>query len=173
MIDPRDVGGHPMRPVYPRTQYNTQYTSTPRVNAGDIPQSSSTKAMSSLSEDECVGYPPDVFEDSYASRIGYGMYFYFTSSQNNRDADYIKPQPNLSPYKKPTPPITAGPIKSRSPLPLITSKAPDVTLKAGKTGKEDNGMEKSLSTEELTAEMANLEGLMKDLNAITQQEFEC
>ncbi|XP_046562844.1 LOW QUALITY PROTEIN: neogenin-like [Haliotis rubra] len=127
MIDPRDVGGHPMRPVYPRTQYNTQYTSTRRVNAGDIPQSSSTKAMSSLSEDECVGYPPDVFEDSYASRIG-----------------YVKPQPNLSPYKKPTPPITAGPIKSRSPLPLITSKAPDVTLKAGKTGKEDNGMEKSL-----------------------------
>lgn len=33
--------------------------------------------------------------------------------------------------------------------------------------------QKSLSTEELTAEMANLEGLMKDLNAITQQEFEC
>lgn len=34
-------------------------------------------------------------------------------------------------------------------------------------------LQKSLSTEELTAEMANLEGLMKDLNAITQQEFEC
>ena len=33
--------------------------------------------------------------------------------------------------------------------------------------------QKSASTEELTAEMANLEGLMKDLNAITQQEFEC
>ena len=33
--------------------------------------------------------------------------------------------------------------------------------------------QKSLSTEELTAEMANLEGLMKDLNAITQQDFEC
>ena len=32
--------------------------------------------------------------------------------------------------------------------------------------------QKSLSTEELTAEMANLEGLMKDLNAITQQDFE-
>lgn len=34
-------------------------------------------------------------------------------------------------------------------------------------------LQKSLSTEELSAEMANLEGLMKDLNAITQQEFEC
>jgi len=31
------------------------------------------------------------------------------------------------------------------------------------------------STEELSAEMANLEGLMKDLSAITQQqqEFDC
>ena len=34
-------------------------------------------------------------------------------------------------------------------------------------------LQKSLSTEELTAEMANLEGLMKDLNAITQQDFQC
>jgi Neogenin C-terminus len=31
----------------------------------------------------------------------------------------------------------------------------------------------SLSTEELNQEMANLEGLMKDLNAITAKEFEC
>jgi len=30
-----------------------------------------------------------------------------------------------------------------------------------------------MSTEELTAEMANLEGLMKDLSAITQHEFQC
>ena len=34
-------------------------------------------------------------------------------------------------------------------------------------------LQKSESTEELTAEMANLEGLMKDLNAITQHEFQC
>jgi len=31
----------------------------------------------------------------------------------------------------------------------------------------------SYSTEELNQEMANLEGLMKDLNAITASEFEC
>jgi hypothetical protein len=34
-------------------------------------------------------------------------------------------------------------------------------------------VKKSVSTEELSAEMANLEGLMKDLNAITQHEFHC
>lgn len=31
----------------------------------------------------------------------------------------------------------------------------------------------STSTEELNQEMANLEGLMKDLSAITASEFEC
>lgn len=31
----------------------------------------------------------------------------------------------------------------------------------------------SLSAEELSQEMANLEGLMKDLSAITANEFEC
>jgi hypothetical protein len=29
------------------------------------------------------------------------------------------------------------------------------------------------NNEELTAEMANLEGIMNDLNAITAQQFEC
>uniref|UniRef100_A0A0L8GV11 Neogenin C-terminal domain-containing protein n=2 Tax=Octopus bimaculoides TaxID=37653 RepID=A0A0L8GV11_OCTBM len=82
----------------------------------------------------------------------------------------VKPQQSSSPYKRPNPPVSSGPIKPRSPMPIVTPKAPDVTLKSGK---EESEMQKSLSTEELTAEMANLEGLMKDLNAITQQEFEC
>jgi len=30
------VNPTPIRPVYPRTQYTSQYTSTPRVNAGDV-----------------------------------------------------------------------------------------------------------------------------------------
>ncbi|XP_071098730.1 neogenin-like isoform X2 [Haliotis cracherodii] len=187
MIDPRDVGGHPMRPVYPRTQYNTQYTSTPRVNAGDIPQSSS----SLMSPESPTQYDQqaNTFAESTSGVVSSEALKVSLGRTPNPLRSFalpgppspgatpprhiVKPQPNLSPYKKPTPPITTGPIKSRSPLPLITSKAPDVTLKAGKSGKEDNGMEKSLSTEELTAEMANLEGLMKDLNAITQQEFEC
>ncbi|KAL3885049.1 hypothetical protein ACJMK2_025148 [Sinanodonta woodiana] len=118
-----DSGVIPMRPVYPRTQYQMPYvTGPPRVNAGDITQPS------------------------------------------------MKPQQSASPYKKPTPPISSGPIKPRTPMSIITHKAPDVTLDPGK---EVPDIQKSLSTEELTAEMANLEGLMKDLNAITQQNFEC
>ena len=38
-------GPTPIRPVYPRTQCNTQYSSTPRVNAGDLSQPSSGKPV--------------------------------------------------------------------------------------------------------------------------------
>jgi len=36
-----------------------------------------------------------------------------------------------------------------------------------------NVLQTSYSTEELNQEMANLEGLMKDLSAITASEFQC
>ena len=43
----------------------------------------------------------------------------------------VKPQQQAtSPYKKPNPPATT-PIKPRSPLPVVTPKAPDVTLGSG------------------------------------------
>nr|XP_034321559.1 neogenin isoform X1 [Crassostrea gigas] len=77
----------------------------------------------------------------------------------------VKPQ--QSPYKKAGPPLTSAPIKPRA-IPVIKPKAPDVVLKAG----VDPDIQKSESTEELSAEMANLDCLMKDLNAITQQNFE-
>ncbi|CAH8602660.1 unnamed protein product [Schistosoma intercalatum] len=38
---------------------------------------------------------------------------------------------------------------------------------------EHEGVQKAFSSEELTQEMANLEGLMKDLSAIAQEEFNC
>ncbi|CAI9727990.1 neogenin-like isoform X10 [Octopus vulgaris] len=139
-----------VRPVYPRTQYNTQYSTPPRVHAGDVSQTTSKKLALLDDDDSCLA---DTLDDPYLSRIG-----------------YVKPQQSSSPYKRPNPPVSSGPIKPRSPMPIVTPKAPDVTLKSGK---EESEMQKSLSTEELTAEMANLEGLMKDLNAITQQEFEC
>ena len=39
--------------------------------------------------------------------------------------------------------------------------------------KPPDKIQASYSTEELNQEMANLEGLMKDLNAITASEFGC
>ncbi|XP_062569167.1 neogenin-like isoform X6 [Saccostrea cucullata] len=76
-------------------------------------------------------------------------------------------KPQQSPYKKAGPPLSAVPVKPRA-IPVIKPKAPDVVLKAG----ADPDIQKSESTEELSAEMANLDCLMKDLNAITQQNFE-
>ncbi|XP_013387953.1 neogenin isoform X2 [Lingula anatina] len=76
----------------------------------------------------------------------------------------VKPQQPTSPYKK-QPTVTVSAMKSRTPMPVVTPKAPDLL--------KTSGDQKICSTEELSQEMANLEGLMKDLNAITQQEFEC
>lgn len=152
--------GHP-RPGFPRTQYNMQYSSTPRVNAGDMPQPSSMPILNTdypyklctLDEDD-FSSANDTMEDCYPARVG-----------------YVKPQ--QSPYKKTTP-ISSVPIKPRTMTVISTPpppKAPDIILK---TGKEPEGeLQKSASTEELTAEMENLDCLMKDLNAITQQDFQC
>ncbi|KAH9523490.1 putative aminophospholipid-translocase [Bulinus truncatus] len=143
----------PLRPVYPRTQYNTQYTSAARVNAGDLPHTCppTSKILCAVDEDDGSVEMAGGMEESFNSRIG-----------------YVKPQQSISPYKKPTAPVMSTPNKgSRTPI-SFNSKSPDL-----KSKKDDADLSKSLSTEELTAEMANLEGLMKDLNAITQQEFEC
>ena len=73
----------------------------------------------------------------------------------------IRPQ-NSSPYKK-VPSI---------PNPALTNRlqsGPSVTHSTD----EIQRLAPSTSTEELNQEMANLEGLMKDLSAITANEFEC
>ncbi|XP_053387197.1 neogenin-like [Mercenaria mercenaria] len=92
------------------------------------------------------------------------------SSKTSTPKHIVKPQQTAVPFKKAAP-ISSGPIKPRAMMaPMVSPKsAPDVL----QTSKEEKDIEKSVSTEELTAEMANLEGLMKDLNAITQQDFEC
>ncbi|KAL8622320.1 hypothetical protein ACOMHN_043324 [Nucella lapillus] len=165
-----------MRPVYPRTQYNTQYTGAqpPRVHAGDIPHSTQRPRSPEPPPPSFVQVAGAGESSQHALGRG-GRGFSLPSSSDGapttpipRHVGRVKPQPNLSPYKKPSPPVSSGPVKTRSPLPF-TSKAPDVT----QHNKNEQDMTKSLSTEELSAEMANLEGLMKDLNAITQQEFEC
>ncbi|GFO26463.1 Aplysia dcc-like protein [Plakobranchus ocellatus] len=150
-------GPLPMRPIYPRTQYSAQYgapySNPARVNAGDLPHScpNNSKPLTVVAETDKDGDLPSGMEDSYNSRIG-----------------YVKPQQNISPYRKPNAPVTSTPHKGQRTPVSFNSKSPETKLK-----KEDADLSKSLSTEELTAEMANLEGLMKDLNAITQQEFEC
>ncbi|KAL7287890.1 hypothetical protein TKK_0017953 [Trichogramma kaykai] len=66
-----------------------------------------------------------------------------------------------SPYKKAT--SSSQLIKNRLASVTGTTHTPE----------EIERLKPSYSTEELNQEMANLEGLMKDLNAITASEFEC
>ncbi|XP_050092030.1 neogenin isoform X2 [Anopheles aquasalis] len=72
----------------------------------------------------------------------------------------IRPQ-NSSPYKKPS--LSSGSLTNRLQTGPVVAHSND----------EIQRLAPSTSTEELNQEMANLEGLMKDLSAITANEFEC
>ncbi|XP_046741660.1 neogenin isoform X3 [Diprion similis] len=74
----------------------------------------------------------------------------------------VRPTVSGSPYKKP--PITTT---------QITKNRLATVVNPTHTAEEVERLKPSYSTEELNQEMANLEGLMKDLNAITASEFEC
>ncbi|XP_062569165.1 neogenin-like isoform X4 [Saccostrea cucullata] len=183
----RGEAGMLSRPGFPRTQYNMQYTSGggPRVNAGDLPQpppSQRPPDCHSLGQGQpmaVIAPGQHEFEGYRSLPRGNRPMRSFTSPNPH---NYPKPlsgvhhhstpkhqivKPQQSPYKKAGPPLSAVPVKPRA-IPVIKPKAPDVVLKAG----ADPDIQKSESTEELSAEMANLDCLMKDLNAITQQNFE-
>ncbi|XP_074661525.1 neogenin-like [Tubulanus polymorphus] len=188
-------GPIPMRPVYPRTQYNTGYGSTPRVHAGDMSQPSSgpqspespsvynqqyplpyDQACDSLSRSST----PSEGSKSLPHRSGHPLKSFtmpspppsLCSVPGTPSRSIVKPQKTTSPYKNAGP---SGSMKNRQPMPVITPRAPHGGAGGGgsKSGGEESDIPKSSSAEELSAEMANLEGIMKDLNAITQQEFEC
>ncbi|XP_076293134.1 neogenin protein frazzled isoform X7 [Lasioglossum baleicum] len=73
----------------------------------------------------------------------------------------VRPTMSGSPYKKP-----------QSTTQLAKNRLASVSNPMH-TSEEVERLKPSYSTEELNQEMANLEGLMKDLNAITASEFEC
>lgn len=96
---------------------------------------------------------------SILSEINESLKIYVQKILTKVPAVTIRPQ-NASPYKKPTIPTSS------------TNR-----LQSGPTVAHSNDeiqrLAPSTSTEELNQEMANLEGLMKDLSAITANEFEC
>ncbi|XP_025405538.1 neogenin isoform X3 [Sipha flava] len=89
----------------------------------------------------------------------------------------VRPQGSSSPYKKnnystinsspSNASMTSGPKAWKSPLTGINQR--DDVIEVESLSK----IQTSYSTEELNQEMANLEGLMKDLSAITASEFQC
>lgn len=81
----------------------------------------------------------------------------------------IRPQ-NSSPYKK----VPAGAIPQPGMLTnTLTNRLQQCGPHIAHSNDEIQRLAPSLSAEELNQEMANLEGLMKDLSAITANEFEC
>ncbi|XP_063952034.1 uncharacterized protein LOC129255673 [Lytechinus pictus] len=77
--------------------------------------------------------------------------------------------PTYSPLKRGQP----GPGRGRAqPMAVITPKAPDVTYRGVGDGNSPGSTVRTFSAEDLNAEMMHLEGLMKDLNEITQSELQ-
>ncbi|XP_060844411.1 neogenin isoform X2 [Rhopalosiphum padi] len=89
----------------------------------------------------------------------------------------VRPQGSSSPYKKniysainnspSSTSMSSGPKTWKSPLTGVNQR--DTISEVESLSK----IQTSYSTEELNQEMANLEGLMKDLSAITASEFQC
>ncbi|XP_025206226.1 neogenin isoform X3 [Melanaphis sacchari] len=89
----------------------------------------------------------------------------------------VRPQGSSSPYKKniysainnspSSTSMSSGPKTWKSPLTGVNQR--DTITEVESLSK----IQTSYSTEELNQEMANLEGLMKDLSAITASEFQC
>jgi len=74
--------------------------------------------------------------------------------------------------------LQSSPVKriSASQFPLSPGYMSNSTMSpctGGLPGDDGSPLHKSYSTEDLSLEISNLEGLMKDLNAITANEFQC
>ncbi|XP_023218239.1 neogenin-like isoform X2 [Centruroides sculpturatus] len=81
----------------------------------------------------------------------------------------VKPPQSCSPHKK------ASAVPGAPPAPAQPSRPAAARTREAEQqdSSKDDAPPLSYSTEELNQEMANLEGLMKDLNAITASEFQC
>lgn len=116
-------------------------------------------------------YTPEISNDTSKNRPGYGLKSFTVPSTGvstpinsgqvkaNVPAVTIRPQ-NASPYKKPS--LSTSTSNRLQSGPIVAHSSDEIQRLAPST-----------STEELNQEMANLEGLMKDLSAITANEFEC
>lgn len=91
------------------------------------------------------------------------------NSNGNRQSASVNPTAQSSPYKKA---MVAAAVSS-PPVVHKNSMAVRPATNVSNDLKSPEKIQSSYSTEELNQEMANLEGLMKDLNAITANEFGC
>lgn len=178
------------RPAYPRTQY----ASTRAHVTLDHQQPPSHQPPS-----EVPGYASSSTAQHYEHAVpagGYGQTGSYTAGvavvPPPLTADGAKRPPGhpLKSFSVPAPPPTSAPGTPQpkhvvSPAHVVRAGGSPYKKLQGSpsrisstnppphTAEEVQRLAPSRSTEELNQEMANLEGLMKDLSAITASQFEC
>ncbi|XP_059471405.1 neogenin isoform X2 [Neocloeon triangulifer] len=194
------VSSNDPRP-YPRTQYTVSRAHV-TLDPGTSTVASST-TISENPYSLQGGYDSVDRPHAHISGAHASNYSALAAGSGNGDTNTLGKRMQGHPLKSfsvPAPPPQAGTgIRQSSPyknkLPAATQLPPGMSsLKRGSDAgrvsncttplltpswgenempNETTRLQPSLSTEELNQEMANLEGLMKDLDAITAKEFEC
>ncbi|PSN38934.1 hypothetical protein C0J52_08943 [Blattella germanica] len=167
------------RPLYPRTQYTISRAHVTLDQAAQSPENpySLQGGYDTVASGGGAPGPPHPQQGPYSVPAPPPQSAPSTPQQKHvAPAVTVRPQ-GSSPYKKAGVLASASvPSKGRSSVSApgpSTAAATAVPVPTTSTSEESSRIQPSYSTEELNQEMANLEGLMKDLNAITASEFEC
>ncbi|XP_036331556.1 neogenin isoform X2 [Rhagoletis pomonella] len=185
------------RPQYPRTQYNISANRSHMTVDTGHSQQSLTQQSGSLAQtpEHPYGYEGNFCNPGYPNGGGGGggggpgggaasnggVSTIESSKRGHPLKSFSVPGPpptgGVTPVNKHTPAVTIRP-QNQSPYkkPSFSAATPTNRLQGGSSVAHSNDeiqrLAPSTSTEELNQEMANLEGLMKDLSAITANEFE-
>ncbi|XP_070068735.1 neogenin isoform X3 [Drosophila takahashii] len=178
------MNGTMERPQYPRTQYSHQNRSHMTMEAGLSQQSLTqpqSNSMAQTPEHPYGGYDAN-FCNGASGAAGNGCVSTIESSKRGHPLKSFSvpgppPTGGATPINKHTPAVTIRP-QNQSPYkkPSFSAATPNRLQGGGSVVHSTDEIQRlapSTSTEELNQEMANLEGLMKDLSAITANEFEC
>ncbi|XP_012155475.1 neogenin isoform X4 [Ceratitis capitata] len=184
------------RPQYPRTQYNISANRSHMTVDTGHSQQSLTQQPGSLAQtpEHPYGYEGNFCNPGYPNGGAGGGAGPGGGPINNGGVSTIESSKRGHPLKSfsvPGPPPTGGatPVNKHTPAvtirpqnqspykkPSFSAATPTNRLQGGSSVAHSNDeiqrLAPSTSTEELNQEMANLEGLMKDLSAITANEFE-
>ncbi|XP_050076111.1 neogenin [Anopheles maculipalpis] len=175
------------RPQYPRTQYSTAARPHIAMDQQTLSQQNLLQQPPQLPPANPLAQTPEnpyTYDSSYSPNVTYAQGIAIDAPKRGQGhplRSFSVPAPPASTPGKhgtPTPAVTIRPQNS-SPYkkPSLSSGSLTNRLQTGPVVAHSNDeiqrLAPSTSTEELNQEMANLEGLMKDLSAITANEFEC
>ncbi|XP_041563647.1 neogenin isoform X8 [Drosophila elegans] len=179
------MNGTMERPQYPRTQYSHQNRSHMTMEAGLSQQSLTqpqSNSMAQTPEHPYGGYDAN-FCNASNGAAGNGCVSTIESSKRGHPLKSFSvpgppPTGGATPINKHTAPAVTIRPQNQSPYkkPSFSAATPNRLQGGGSVVHSTDEIQRlapSTSTEELNQEMANLEGLMKDLSAITANEFEC